>query len=769
MAYYISPIPMSVNRHASNKDLIKKITNGLDFDFLPFPILLYDGKNRNIVDVNNAACALYGYDYNEFCNLSLDRLLPKDDNKSPRNDLLSASIIKRSSAAQRHLNKKGELLFVQVTTSVATTDYPDIEMAVVNNISDIVQTSREVELLVALATSISKSSNLNEAFNQVITEICKITNWEYGEFWLYNAQSNQFEIGETFFGQSEGFESIYNKRTQIQNIGDDTITKDAFASIGAHLYSIEDEIFAKGISDYPRIKRLGVKSYITVPVQYDENPLALLVFMSKSSAFDDHGFLDILKAISHQLSVFIQEKILKERKKLFELIVTSANDAVLVTDANSIDEPGPVVTYANPQFEAMTGYSAEEMIGQSPRILQGPKTDRKKLDQIRLALSNNKPIVVDLENYRKDGTTFWVEISIFPLADDTGRMTHFVSIQRDINEWKKIGNQLKLQASMLDEVSNAIIVVDKNNNVSYWNKQAEVLYKFHKSEMVGHRNSGKIFAQDSLSMANEAMRKLQYEGFWRGEMTMQRKDGSTFIALVSNRALLDENGDFTGYIGVSTDITELKRIQNTLESSVHEKEVLLKEIHHRVKNNMQIISSLLHLQALQSDDALINEVLVESQSHVRTMSMVHEKLYKSVDLSKVSLADYTNELAEELLHTWTGTKLQVNRHFNLDNIELSIEQAIPCGLLLNELISNAVKHGFNRHNSGNLYIRLYSENGHVCIEVANDGSKLPESFNLKQTESLGTQLIDSLTEQLMGSIIFESEPITKFTVKFPYE
>jgi PAS domain S-box-containing protein len=328
---------------------------------------------------------------------------------------------------------------------------------------------------------------------------------------------------------------------------------------------------------------------------------------------------------------------------------------------------------------------------------------------------------------------------------------------------------LKLQASMLDEVSNAIIVVDKKSIVSYWNKQAEVLYKFHKSEMVGHRNSGKIIAPASLSAANEAMRQLQYEGYWRGELTMQRKDGSTFIALVSNRALLDEKGDFAGFIGVSTDITELKRIQNTLESSVHEKEVLLKEIHHRVKNNMQIISSLLHLQALQSEDPLINEVLVESQSRVRSMSMVHEKLYKSVDLSKVSLADYINELAEELLHTWTGTKLQVNRHFNLNNIELSIEQAIPCGLLLNELISNAIKHGFNRHEAGNLYIRLYNENSHVCIEVANDGTKLPETFDFKQTETLGTQLIDSLTEQLMGTIVFERDPITKFTVKFPNE
>ncbi len=194
--------------------------------------------------------------------------------------------------------------------------------------------------------------------------------------------------------------------------------------------------------------------------------------------------------------------------------------------------------------------------------------------------------------------------------------------------------------------------------------------------------------------------------------------------------------------------------------SLNEKEVLLKEVHHRVKNNLQVISSLLNLQAERITDAYALEKFRESQNRVRSMALVHEKIYESQNLSKVNFAEYINKFIEIVFYNYDIKKEQVVMHINfeVEDCQLPIDIAIPCALILNELVSNAFKYAFPAQKKGNLYLKFYKAEKEQCvIEVADDGVGMPPSFNINKLNSLGLQLVDMLVKQIGGKLCIENQ------------
>ncbi|MCC5925945.1 MAG: PAS domain-containing protein [Bacteroidetes bacterium] len=451
--------------------------------------------------------------------------------------------------------------------------------------------------------------------------------------------------------------------------------------------------------------------------------------------------------------------------QLFSVAVEHFKDAILIIRKPESAGVEPVIEYANARVEQLTGYSPEELVGKSPKILNSEESDHERLDEIYKAMLNDESFCAEMKNYHRDGSPYWVEITLTPLRTQNASFTHYMSVNRDITRQRNVQNTMLLHASVLDQIQNGVVVLDKNQKVMYWNDAAERLYQYTAKEMMGNK-AGKLTYHEDSHIANAAVKAMIETGQWEGEIRLERKDGTCFPALVSNRKLLGDDEEVIGYIGVSTDISYLKKIQDELEESLSEKEVLLKEIHHRVKNNMQVISSLLFLQSMQTDDKLIQDILIESQNRVRSMSMVHEKLYRSTNLSRIAFDDYIIELTGDQMNTWLGKDSVVQKHFDVDYVEIDIDKAIPCGLLVNELISNAVKHGLKHQPSGNLWLSLHKNDGKVRITVGNDGNKLPEGFTLEHTDTLGMQLIDSLTRQLDGTLKYSRDPHTLFELEF---
>ncbi len=216
------------------------------------------------------------------------------------------------------------------------------------------------------------------------------------------------------------------------------------------------------------------------------------------------------------------------------------------------------------------------------------------------------------------------------------------------------------------------------------------------------------------------------------------------------------------------DITDRKEIDRRILASLKEKEVLLQEVHHRVKNNLQVISSILNLQSSFVTDEKVLEVLKESQSRIKTMSYIHEKLYQTADFSSIEFTDYIGSLSRNLVQSYAPGDTRIKLDLDFDEIFLGLDQAIPCGLIVNELVSNALKYAFNGRNEGTLYIGLKEAEGHIELQIKDDGVGLPTDFKYENSESLGIYLVYALVEQLDATIEVDSKlnEGTRFGIRF---
>jgi PAS domain S-box-containing protein len=226
-------------------------------------------------------------------------------------------------------------------------------------------------------------------------------------------------------------------------------------------------------------------------------------------------------------------------------------------------------------------------------------------------------------------------------------------------------------------------------------------------------------------------------------------------------------GQMKGVIEYVRDITERKKAEDRLQASLQEKEVLLREVHHRVKNNMQVISSLLNLQSRQIKDLHVLEMFKESQRRIRSMALIHERLYQSSDLSRIEFSQYLRNLATHLFHSYQVDASRVHLKIEAEEVHLNVNTAIPCGLIVNELVSNALKHGFPEGRSGELDIDLRQVEGDgYVLQVKDDGVGFPEGLDFRKTETLGMQIVNTLVSQIDASIDLAREKGTQFTIHF---
>ena len=219
------------------------------------------------------------------------------------------------------------------------------------------------------------------------------------------------------------------------------------------------------------------------------------------------------------------------------------------------------------------------------------------------------------------------------------------------------------------------------------------------------------------------------------------------------------------------DVTKSKNAEAEIKKSLEEKEILLKEIHHRVKNNLTVISSLLNLQSRYIKDKDDLMMFKESQSRAKSMALIHQRLYDSSDLKRIDFGDYIKTLANDMFHTYVPNSNIVKLNINVEDVMLDVNTAIPLGLILNELLSNSMKYAFptelsNNFTNGNINVNLYKSEKGYTLSVEDDGIGFPEDIDIENTDSLGLQLIHSLTNQIDGTIHLDRTNGTSFKIEF---
>jgi PAS domain S-box-containing protein len=341
------------------------------------------------------------------------------------------------------------------------------------------------------------------------------------------------------------------------------------------------------------------------------------------------------------------------------------------------------------------------------------------------------------------------------------------SNERELTEQALRDGEARL-AGIIASAMDAIISVDLDQRIVLFNRAAEQMFGCEASGALGQPVERfiptRLQAAHSEHMRQVAETDATASGTGApGTVSGVRANGEEFpIEATISQVEVAGTKLFTVFI---RDITERTRAEAQIRASLHEKEILLREIHHRVKNNLQVIASLVNLQADQITDERTRGLLFDTQSRVQAIALIHEKLYQSASLAEINLGDYLRELVENLFRSYSP--VAVEYEVLVAPVSVSIDTAMPCGLIASELISNCLKHAFPDGRAGRVRVALdATESGVFALVVQDDGVGLPSNFESRRAESLGLQLVDTLARQLGAFLRVESDGGTTFQLRF---
>jgi PAS domain S-box-containing protein len=360
-----------------------------------------------------------------------------------------------------------------------------------------------------------------------------------------------------------------------------------------------------------------------------------------------------------------------------------------------------------------------------------------------------------------------------------GRLDTRVSVPRQ-DEFGDLASAFNLMAAELakstvsigdlenvfDSMAGALVILDGDGRIVRTNQATQQMVQREAAQLIGlpfdflcRAEGGKSWRPVTTPDPDGHSTLLEREFI--------RADGSIVPVSLSGAELRSDEGAHKGFVCVAQDLTERKQIEERIQQSLDEKELLLREVHHRVKNNMQVISSLLEMQADSVGDARMAGPFAESQNRVRSMSLIHEQLYQSDDLANIDVRTYIEVLTAQLAHSF-GDARKVEIGLEIEDLELDIDQSLSCGLIINELVVNAYKHAFPDQQEGSIRVSLLRDpEGDALLSVSDDGQGLVESLQDSSRQGLGTSLIRMLVKQLRGTMTVAGADGADVRIRFP--
>jgi len=485
--------------------------------------------------------------------------------------------------------------------------------------------------------------------------------------------------------------------------------------------------------------------------------------VQKAKLTDPYGYIikpyeqkDLKNAIDIAIYKHDLESKLKSSENKYRSIVENVLDAYFRGDTE-----GHIIM-ASPSATKMFKFtSPEEMIGIHVLSLYKSPEDRQKvLEELK---KHGKVKNMKCEGLKKDGTTFWLLMNAQYHYDKHGKIQGTEAFVRDITELKQSQEALtKSEKNYRELVDNSLVGVYKTNF------KGDIIFANQAMADITHLRSIKELKSKNICQfyknpadRNKITNKLKKEGIINQyELDMVSATGETINVLIS--AHFANNTES----GMIINITERKKIDEQLKKSLNEKDVLLREIHHRVNNNLQIIASLLHLQEVSAcEEKGMGNVLKESGGRVMSMAMVHEKLYQSSNFNNYNFKQYVEKLVYEISCSYGIEMGNIKIQLDIEDININIDTAMPLGLIINELVTNIVKYAFPQLE-GTITIKLKTLSQQMELTIADDGIGIPEDIDLENPETLGLQLVNILLSQIDGEIVLDRNHGTEFKITF---
>jgi len=513
-----------------------------------------------------------------------------------------------------------------------------------------------------------------------------------------------------------------------------------------------------GESDPEVFEVYGRVATTGVPEKFEAYLEALHMWFSISvySPEKDH-FVAVFDVITGRKDA---EEALRGSERTIRALMNATTDAIFLMDSD-----GRLLA-VNEEMEKRFAKTRDGLLNSNVYDLLPPDLAESRKTIMKEVIRSGQPIRFEDE---RDGK--WLENTVYPIIDGQGRVNMLAVYARDVTARKNAENALKKSEEKYRNIfENAVDGVFQASSNRYFISVNPSMARIHgyssPEEMIAAVTDIERQLYTDPEDRKRYRRILDEHGTVEDfEARVLRKDGVRIWTSTSSRLVKDKEGNILYTEGTVEDITARKESERGLKAALKEKEVLLREIHHRVKNNMQVMSSLLNLQSQHLDDPRSLEIFRTSINRIRSMALIHDKLYRSESLSTIDFPEYVRDLLRGLFAA-CGPEVGVDLNLGIDPLSLNIDTAIPLGLIINELVSNSLKHAFPDGSEGEISVTLHHQDGHMVLAVSDNGSGFPEGLDFMNTESMGMQLVVTLVEQLEGTISLKRDGETRFEVAF---
>ncbi len=551
------------------------------------------------------------------------------------------------------------------------------------------------------------------------------------------------------------------------------------------------DYFLKGINQSQLLKELNQRNYYETKAKDLEKNTIQLELKASSIHFENKdchliSIVDITekKKIEREnkrikgVETFnkILQAELEEREKIQENLLNakSYTEGIIESSLDMIFTAGN-----NGKINKLNSAAQTELKGNSSLVKKPLEVlfyKKKQAEEVMDSMRDQKSFTGEVLLKRTNNSVFPAYLSLSYLYNTDDVVMGIMGVSRNISDLKakeiEIKNQAAKLSSIIETSSHFFFTVDHNYCISSFNQG-------FKDEVM--QNSGiKIkVGTHFYDIIPKHLEKAKIETFWEEkfrtvfnkkainfEFDRISEEGILYYREIFLNPIYDQEGEVIEVSAIAHDITDKKLSEENLKRSLNEKEILLQEVHHRVKNNMQVINSILSLQSAYTKDNSVLKILRESQNRIKSMSYIHEKLYQTKDFSKINFGDYIAELSHNLLKSYENPLNQVNLITKCEEVYLDLDKAIPSGLIVNELISNTLKYAFTGESKNcELFVGIKVKDSTVMLTIADNGIGI-QNIDIHNSESLGLQLVDTLTEQLEGRLELDVSSGTKFNIIF---
>lgn len=773
---------MDISELQQTKKALKNSKNRFQklLESAPDAILIVD-EDGTIEFCNSKTEELMGYQSQELVGEPVEKLVPEADRLKHTKDreAYSKNPHKRPMGAGLELEavrKDGTTFPVDIMLGPLEEDDGLSVLAIVRDVTHFKQAQEKLKgeqefarLLHNLTVIANQADTIKGALQESIKRICRFMEWPIGHVYLpAEDDSGEFYPSEIWYLEQPDRYEAFKRLTM------DTRFTPGVGMIGGvietgipqwYMNVDEDPRFVRKLPD----KDLGVRACFGLPIMVEEEVVGVLEFASPDVQASDTLLLEKMATIGNQLGRVVErrqaQRQLEHSETKFKTLFDTNFDAILLLDKeNLIDlNSSALELFKSTKEDLLTWRIKDFFPEKQPDGTDSNENGRKRIQKA----FQGEDQFFEWQFKRSDGTLFDAEVSLIHMQLEGQMLVQ--AIIRDITDRKEterlMQKNMVLFSQLFQNSPAAVVMIDDSEKVINVNSSFERIFGYELSELKGKNIDNFIVPEDEMENAKKINERSLGGDSFQVETTRVDKDGKEIPVLLGTVPVEFENETIATF-GIFVDITDRIKAENQLRHSLKEKEVLLKEIHHRVKNNLAVITGLLELQMENTGDKKAYQKLRDSQARIYSMAEVHEQLYQQEVFSSIQMDDYIREFADRIDSTFQIRSADIELKLDIEPVKLSINQAVPCGLLLNELLTNSYKHAFTDQDKGIISISLYKSNQKVELIVADNGKGIPEDLQKGTTDSLGMDLIQTLTKQLQGDLQIKNKEGAHFRLQF---